>query len=162
MPDFCSVFLPRGEEPAYCRARKLQPDCRTFTVHVPTFQETCEGFVTYTLELTTCDRTPPHVPARAPLLRVRGVRGGGQRATREWLCSTLLRGAGRRRGEQGGDVGGRPRLPLGAAGQDVVPRDPEQCPGGTARSAGAVAGGAAAAARPPYLQPAGAARLPHA
>ncbi|KAG6615708.1 Acyl-CoA synthetase short-chain family member 3 [Phytophthora cinnamomi] len=58
MPDFCSVFLPRGEEPAYCRARKLQPDCRTFTVHVPTFQETCEGFVTYTLELTTCDE--PH------------------------------------------------------------------------------------------------------
>lgn len=61
MPDFCSVFLPRGEEPAHSRARKLQlqpSDCKTFTVHIPTFQETCEGFVTYTLELTTCDQ--PH------------------------------------------------------------------------------------------------------
>ncbi|KAE8881904.1 hypothetical protein PF005_g17737 [Phytophthora fragariae] len=59
MPDFCSVFLPRGEEPAYSRARKLQPsDCKTFKVHIPSFQETCEGFVAYTLELTTCDE--PH------------------------------------------------------------------------------------------------------
>ncbi|GMF21322.1 unnamed protein product [Phytophthora lilii] len=55
MPDFCSVFRPRGEEP---RARKQQADCRTFTVQVPSFQETSEGFVTYTVEITTCDE--PH------------------------------------------------------------------------------------------------------
>ncbi|KAL3658415.1 hypothetical protein V7S43_016548 [Phytophthora oleae] len=56
MPDFCSVFQPRGEEPAY--GRKMSSDCRTFTVHVPSFQETYEGYVTYTVEITTCDQ--PH------------------------------------------------------------------------------------------------------
>ncbi|KAL4157462.1 hypothetical protein PRNP1_006484 [Phytophthora ramorum] len=51
MPDFCSVFLPQGDS----RSRKLQTsDCKTFTVRIPTFRETCEGFVTYTLQLTTC------------------------------------------------------------------------------------------------------------
>ncbi|KAL4102945.1 hypothetical protein PRIC1_006686 [Phytophthora ramorum] len=51
MPDFCSVFLPQGDS----WSRKLQTsDCKTFTVRIPTFRETCEGFVTYTLQLTTC------------------------------------------------------------------------------------------------------------
>lgn len=63
MPDFCSVFLPRGEEPTYSRSRKMQSravaDCKTFTVHVSAFRETHKGFVTYTLELTTCDE-PRH------------------------------------------------------------------------------------------------------
>ncbi|KAG7390521.1 hypothetical protein PHYPSEUDO_007747 [Phytophthora pseudosyringae] len=60
LPDFCSVFLPRGEEPTTRRSRKTQSlavDCKTFTVHIPSFQETCEGYVTYTLELTTCDES---------------------------------------------------------------------------------------------------------
>ncbi|KAG1700682.1 hypothetical protein DVH05_011542 [Phytophthora capsici] len=60
MPDFCSVFLPRGEEPAYNRSGKMTSDCRTFTVHVPSFQETHEGYVTYTVEIKTCDQ-PNHI-----------------------------------------------------------------------------------------------------
>ncbi|POM77223.1 Hypothetical protein PHPALM_5425 [Phytophthora palmivora] len=62
MPDFCSIFLPRSQEPTYNRLRKTQPratDCKTFTVRVPTFQETREGFVSYTLHVTTCDE-PQH------------------------------------------------------------------------------------------------------
>ncbi|KAG3030171.1 hypothetical protein JG687_00001358 [Phytophthora cactorum] len=61
-PDFCSVFQPRGEDPTCNSSRKTQShaaDCKTFTVHISTFQETCEGYVTYTLELTTCDE-PRH------------------------------------------------------------------------------------------------------
>ncbi|EEY60688.1 uncharacterized protein PITG_13428 [Phytophthora infestans T30-4] len=55
MPDFCTVFQPRGEDPKSNRSCASAADCKTFTVHVPTFQETCEGYVTYTLELITCD-----------------------------------------------------------------------------------------------------------
>ncbi|CAI5743636.1 unnamed protein product [Peronospora destructor] len=53
IPDFCSVFLPRSEESAYNLSQKTA-DCNTFTVHISSFQETPEGFVTYTLELRTC------------------------------------------------------------------------------------------------------------
>ncbi|KAK1929861.1 hypothetical protein P3T76_014707 [Phytophthora citrophthora] len=54
-PDFCSVFQPRGGELTY--NRKMPSDSKTFTVHVPSFQETNEGYVTYTVEITTCDQS---------------------------------------------------------------------------------------------------------
>ncbi|ETK73343.1 hypothetical protein F441_20146 [Phytophthora nicotianae CJ01A1] len=56
MPDFCSVFQPRGDKSTRSRS---PADCKLFTVHIPSFQETCEGYVTYTLELTICD-APRH------------------------------------------------------------------------------------------------------
>ncbi|RQM09262.1 hypothetical protein KXD40_002685 [Peronospora effusa] len=55
MPDFCSVFLPRSEESTYSRSQKTA-DCNTFTVHISSFRETSEGFVTYILKLMTCDQ----------------------------------------------------------------------------------------------------------
>ncbi|KAF4318393.1 hypothetical protein BBO99_00006780 [Phytophthora kernoviae] len=62
MPNFCSVFMPRSEEAvdSACshKTRDLL-DCKTFTTSVPSFRETCEGFVAYTIELTTFDE-PRH------------------------------------------------------------------------------------------------------
>jgi hypothetical protein len=52
MPDFCSVFVARGEEPTYS---ELPVDCKSFKVDIPSFRETNEGFVVYTLQLTTCN-----------------------------------------------------------------------------------------------------------
>ncbi|RLN91346.1 hypothetical protein BBJ28_00008954 [Nothophytophthora sp. Chile5] len=64
MPDFCTAFLPRADEAAHARARKLQsataPDCKTFTVRIPALRETREGFITYTLALATCDEPRHH------------------------------------------------------------------------------------------------------
>ena len=60
LPDFCSVFLPRSEsrrKSAYSCSHKTA-DCKMFTMHISSFQEISKGFVTYTLELMTCD--PPH------------------------------------------------------------------------------------------------------
>ncbi|KAI9913379.1 hypothetical protein PsorP6_006105 [Peronosclerospora sorghi] len=60
MPDFCSAFVPQGDEQTYHRSRRTLPhaevDGKTFTLHISSFQETREGFVTYKLELSTCDQ----------------------------------------------------------------------------------------------------------
>ncbi|RLN89844.1 hypothetical protein BBJ28_00004066 [Nothophytophthora sp. Chile5] len=63
MPDFCTTFLPRADEAAHARSRKASaaaPDCMTFTVRIPAFRETREGFITYTLALATCDEPRRH------------------------------------------------------------------------------------------------------
>ncbi|TDH70446.1 hypothetical protein CCR75_009710 [Bremia lactucae] len=51
LPDFCSVFQPRHEMQSRLVGSKV------FTVHIPTFQETCEGYITYTLKIMTCGHT---------------------------------------------------------------------------------------------------------
>ncbi|KAG7400941.1 hypothetical protein PHYBOEH_003852 [Phytophthora boehmeriae] len=54
MPDFCSVFVPRSEASASSHKTRDLADCKAFTTSVPSFRETGEGFVVYTVELTTC------------------------------------------------------------------------------------------------------------
>uniref|UniRef100_M4BEX4 PX domain-containing protein n=1 Tax=Hyaloperonospora arabidopsidis (strain Emoy2) TaxID=559515 RepID=M4BEX4_HYAAE len=57
LPDFCSLFVPRDDAQSVTRvgAASKAVTCKTFTVRVPSFRETREGFVTYALELATCD-----------------------------------------------------------------------------------------------------------
>uniref|UniRef100_A0AAV1TT13 PX domain-containing protein n=1 Tax=Peronospora matthiolae TaxID=2874970 RepID=A0AAV1TT13_9STRA len=57
LPDFCSLFVPRDDAQSATRAAAASKavTCKTFTVRVPRFRETREGFVTYVLEVATCD-----------------------------------------------------------------------------------------------------------
>ncbi|KAL7680436.1 putative Phox domain, PX domain superfamily protein [Plasmopara halstedii] len=53
VPDFCSVFLPQHED-LMIKLTPCSADYKSFTMRIPTFQVTCEGYVTYTLEIMTC------------------------------------------------------------------------------------------------------------
>ncbi|TMW58424.1 hypothetical protein Poli38472_009983 [Pythium oligandrum] len=55
MPDFCTDFVPPADEFA-TQAKMMAtgaPDQRKFTVRIPAFRETREGYVTYSISVTT-------------------------------------------------------------------------------------------------------------
>lgn len=57
MPDFCTRFVPEVHHPmtpANSTSISAAPDLRSFTASIPSFRETRDGFITYTIALTLC------------------------------------------------------------------------------------------------------------
>lgn len=55
MPDFCTRFVPEVHHPMTpAHTSASAPDLRSFTASIPSFRETRDGFITYTIALTLC------------------------------------------------------------------------------------------------------------